>query len=176
MMYKHSEDTLKKAKNELQNSVVFGFSALFSVFVAIAAVIYTVYTAITSSDAGEIALFISIDAALAALIYFLLREFRKHFALERELDEAAEEESGFFKINCLRTSAVYAIGMARFSGENGKVQGFYLTAEGGEEYFFALAPSLELSSYAESAPDLLGTLYIRKYKGTNLLCEIRKSI
>ena len=97
MMYKHSEDTLKKAKNELHNSVVFGFSALFSVFVAIAAIIYTVYTAITSSDAGEIALFIAIDAALAALIYFLLRKFRKHFALERELDEAAEEESGFSK-------------------------------------------------------------------------------
>lgn len=176
MMYKHNEDTLKKAKNEMFNSVIFGFGALFCVPLAVASLIHTVFIAITSKDIGDILTFLVIDAVLAAIGTFLMWKFKKYHMLESELAEASEEESEFFKINCLRTSAVYAMGRARFSGENGKVQGFYLTAEGGKEYFFAIAPSCELSEYAESSQDLLGELYVRKYKGTNLLCEIRKEI
>ena len=98
--------------------------------------------------------------------------------LLKEVAQADEEENEFFKINCEAVSyiRVYA---HRYSPNNGKVQGFYLLAEGGEEYVYILEDLIVVPFSEEIAfenKDLSGTLYVRKYKGTNLLCEIKKEI
>ena len=173
MMFKHNYDTLKTAK--LANDVTFGFSALFCVLLAAASVIYTIYELTQAPSIPDIITFIAVDTALILLTVFLTAKFREHRALESEIAVAGEAESEFFKINCVKTSAILTVGTPLGTG-TGKVQGFYITAEGGKKYVFICHPALDFKKYSESAPDLFGILYVRKYKGTNLLCEIKKSI
>jgi hypothetical protein len=111
-----------------------------------------------------------------ALYIFCTQKIRKHLAIEKEIAKASEEESEFFVINCIKTSAIYRVGTPLGIESSNNVEGFYITAENGEKYVFICLPHLDFKKYSESTPDLLGTLYVRKYKGTNLLCEIRKSI
>jgi len=173
MMYKHSEDTLKKAKTA--NSVTFGFVALFCGMLAAGVGFYTIYELTQAPGIPDIITFIAVDAALILLTVFFTAKFREHRALENEIAIATEEESEFFKINCIKTSAILTVGTPLGTG-NGNVQGFYIIADSGEKYTFLLESTMPIKSFAESVPDLLSTLYVRKYTGTNLICEIRKSI
>lgn len=173
MMNKHHEDTLKKAKPS--NSVTFGFIALSFIILAAASVIFTILELTKAPDIRDIVMFIAGDAILILLSIFFTSKLQEHRALESEVEIASEAESEFFKINCVKTSAILTVGTPLGTG-NGNVQGFYLIADSGEKYVFICLPHLDFKKYSESAPDLLGTLYVRRYKGTNLLCEIRKSL
>ena len=173
MMYKHENDTLEKA--QLAGSVTFGFAALFCVMFAAALVIYTIYEFTQAPSIPDILTFIAVDAFLIFHGVFFTVKFREHRALEAEIASAGEVESEFSAINCVKTSAMLTVGTPLGTG-TGKVQGFYITAEGGKKYVFICQPTLDFKKYSESAPDLFGILYVRKYKGTNLLCEIRKSL
>ena len=171
MMYKHKSGTIEKIK--LSGSITFGFMALFCVMLAIASVIYTSAELIKAPAIPDIIAFIAVDAALISLGAFLASKFKEYRALESALAEAKEEESEFYEINCEKTSAILTIGTP-LGTENGRVQGFYITSDTGEKYVFFFEFPLPFKAFAESTPDLFGTLYVRKYEGTNLLCEIKK--
>ena len=172
-MYKHKSDTLKKVK--LAGSVTFGYIALFCIMLAAAAVIYTVYELTQAPKIPHVITYIVADAVLIALCIFLACKFKKSRALEIEIAEAGEQENEFFKINCVKTSAIYKVG-GPLGIDNGSVLGFYITAEGGENYCFLFETPIAMQSFSESAPELFGTLFVRRYNGTNLLCEIKKDI
>lgn len=176
MMYKHNEDTLKKAKQECRGSIMFGFGSLFCLALIIATIISTVYGFINSHDIYKFIVYIVILIPVIALYIFCTQKIRKHIAIEKEIAEASEEETEFFVINCIKTSAIYRVGTPLGIESSNNVEGFYITTENGENYVFICLPHLDFKKYSESTPDLLGTLYVRKYKGTNLLCEIRKSL
>ena len=117
-------------------------------------------------------------AVSITFLVIFINKIKKRHSLLKELKNADEEESEFFKINCEAVSyiRVYA---RRYSPNNGKVQGFYLLAQGGEEYVYLLEDLIIVPFSEEIAfenKELTGTLYVRRYKGTNLLCEIRKDI
>ena len=71
------------------------------------------------------------------------------------------------------------IPVRRFSLKSGKVEGYRISTDKGKEYVFFLE-NLSAVPIAEEIAfenkELTGTLYVRKYKGTNLLCEIRKEL
>ena len=176
MMYKHNEDTLKKAKLECRGSIIFGHWSFLCLALIIATIISTVYGFISSHNIYKFIVYIVMLIPVIALYIFCIKKIRKHIAIEKEIAEASEEESEFSIINCIKTSAIYRVGTPLGTESSGNVEAFYITAENGENYVFICLPHLEFKKYEESAPDLLGTLYIRKYKGTNLLCEIKKEI
>ena len=175
IIYKHSEDTIEKAKQECRGSITFGYCSLFCLALIIATIVSTVYSFISSHDIYKFTVYIVILIPVIALYIFCTQKIRKHIAIEKEIAEASEEESEFFVINCIKTSAIYRVGTPLGTG-NGNVEGFYIMSENGEKYVFICLPHLDFKKYSESTTDLLGTLYVRKYKGTNLLCEIRKSL
>jgi hypothetical protein len=171
MMYKHKSGTIEKIK--LSGSATFGFMALFCVMLAATSVIYTVAELIKAPAIPDIIVFIAVDAALILLSASFASKFKEYRALESALAEAKEEESEFSEINCVKTSAILTAGTP-LGTENGRVQGFYITSDTGKKYTFLFEAPLPFKAFAESAPDLFGTLYVRKYDGTNLLCEIKK--
>ncbi len=178
MMYKHTPNTLEKARYYLGYDLrLILFSALFA-FIAAYAIIGGITGFLKTNDIFALLGAALLSAVAITFLVIFIRKIKKRRALLKELKNADEEESEFFKINCEAISyiRVYA---HRYSLNNGKVQGFYLLAKGGEEYVYLLEDLIVIPISEEVAfenKELTGTLYVRRYKGTNLLCEIRKSI
>ncbi|MBQ9746663.1 MAG: hypothetical protein IJW21_07540 [Clostridia bacterium] len=176
--YKHTPDTLKKAKYYLgYDLIVIIFTALFA-FVAVCAIIVGITDFAKTNNIFTMLGGIIIAAAAIVFLFIFANKIKKRYELRKELKKAREEESEFFKINCKALSYM-RVYVHRYSPNNGKVQGFYLLAEGGEEYVYLLEDLMVVPLSEEIAfenKELTGELYVRKYKGTNLLCEIRKEI
>ena len=176
--YKHTQDTLEKARYYLGYDVrIITFSALFA-FIAVYAIILGSIGFIKDGDIFALLGAVLVVAVDLMFLIIFTKKIRKRHTLLKEVKNADEEESEFFKINCEAVSyiRVYA---RRYSPNNGKVQGFYLLAQGGEEYVYLLEDLIIVPFSEEIAfenKELTGTLYVRRYKGTNLLCEIRKDI
>jgi hypothetical protein len=176
--YKHTPDTLEKARYYLGHDLrLIIFSTLFA-FIAVYAIILGSISFIKNGDIFALLGAVLVVAVALTFLIIFTKKIRKRHMLLKEVAKADEEENEFFKINCEAISYIRVYSHL-YSLNNGKVQGFYLLAQGGEEYVYILEDLIVVPFSEEIAfenKELTGTLYIRKYKGTNLLCEIKKEI
>ena len=176
--YKHTPDTLKKAKYYLGHDIrLIRFSALFA-FIAAYAIIVGILGCVKTNDIFALLGAVLLSSVALTFLIIFAKKIKKRHLLLKELKKADVEENEFLKINC-RAISYIRVYMHRYSHNNGKVQGFYLLAEDGKEYVYILE-DLTVVPFSEEIAfenkELTGTLYVRKYKGTNLLCEIKKSL
>lgn len=176
--YKHTPDTLEKARYYLGHDIwLILFSALFA-FIAAYAIIVGILGFVKTNDIFALLGAVLLSSVALTFLIIFTKKIRKRHMLLKEVAKADVEENEFFKINCEAISYI-RVYMHRYSHNNGKVQGFYLLAQDGKEYVYILEDLIVVPFSEEIAfenKELTGTLYIRKYKGTNLLCEIKKSI
>lgn len=176
MMYKHENDTLKKAEdNRLYvPQVTLALCALFMTICSIAALLATLYVAFETPDINII-IYITVDIMCVSCAIHLTKIFIVTRSIIGKIKNCSkEEELDFLEINCTKIYAPYTISLR---GSHVRMSpGFYILTETGEKYLFVSAPRINFDKFEAKSEKLLGTLYVRKYKGTNLLCEIRKSI
>ncbi len=172
--YKHTPGALEKIKKrfESRHSVTV-YCALIAVYF-IALVIYS----FIKGDVWGIITCLALGAVAIAFLSIAIYKLRERLAIGNELKTANDEEGEFFKINCTYVSLM-RIPVRRFSLKSGKVEGYRIFTNDGKQYIYFLENLAAVPIAEEIAfenKELTGTLYVRKYKGTNLLCEIKKSI
>ena len=173
--YKHTPDTLEKIKKrfEIRRSVTVYCALIAAYFIALG-----IYSFIKSGEVWELIVGLALGAVAIAFLAIAIYKLKERIAIRKELKSANDEENEFFKINCTHVSLM-RIPVRRFSLKSGKVEGYRISTDKGKEYVFFLE-NLSAVPIAEEIAfenkELTGTLYVRKYKGTNLLCEIRKEL
>ena len=176
MMYKHHEDTLKKAEDNYLYvpPVTLAVCALFMTICSIAALLATIYVAFETPGINMI-IYITVDIMCISCAIYLTRIFIVSRNIIGKIKSCSkEEESDFLEINCIKIYAPYTI--SQRGSHIRRSPGFYIVTETGEKYLFISAPRINFDEFEDKSEKLLGTLYVRRYKGTNLLCEIKKEI
>ena len=176
--YKHTPDTLEKARYYLGHDVRLITFSILCAFIAVYAIILGSISFIKNGDIFALIGAVLLSSVALTFLIIFAKKIRKRHMLLKEVAKADVEENEFLKINC-RAISYIRVYMHRYSHNNGKVQGFYLLAEDGKEYVYILEDLIVVPFSEEIAfenKELTGTLYIRRYKGTNQLCEIKKEI
>lgn len=175
--YKHDISTVKKtARGFKKMSNTFILTAIICSFCYIAPFTYLPQTV------QEFLFDLIYVAVVTVPVALFIRKALKARKFAKEIANVDVEESEFSKINCtyvspMRLWILYYFDI--FENRGTKVQAFRLTADTGEEYVLVLNKPIPYRAACEIAyenKDLLGTLYVRKYKGTNLICEIKKTL
>ena len=173
--YKHTPDTLEKIKKRFES----GYSVtVYCALIAVYFIALGIYSFIKLGDVWEIIACLALSAVAIAFLSIAIYKLRERLAIGKELKTANDEEGEFFKINCTYVSLM-RIPVRRLSLKSGKVEGYRIFTNDGKQYIYFLENLVAVPIAEEIAfenKDLSGTLYVRKYKGTNLLCEIRKEI
>lgn len=177
--YKHDISTAKKAaKNfKLTSESVGGIAGFCGIGYIV--IFQTMLESLPKTISDFFWVFFYIGIITLPVVFFA-RKALKIYAFAKEIEGADTEESEFSKINCTDVSLMRLwVYFDIYHYRSSKVQAFRLKTDTGEEYVLILnspIPNRDACEIAYDNKDLIGTLYVRKYKGTNLLCEIRKSI
>ena len=179
--YKHDISTAKKAaKNFKRTSEAFGGIAGFC-GVGYIVIFQTMFKSFPQTLPDFFWMFLYIAIVTLPVVFFA-RKALKIYAFAKEIESADPEESEFSKIDCTDVSLmrlwVY-FDIYHYRSRSSKVQAFRLKTDKGEKYVLILnnpIPNRAACEIAYDNKDLNGTLYVRRYKGTNLLCEIKKTL
>ena len=175
--YKHDISTAKKTARSFK-----AMSNSFILTAILCALCYIAPFTYLPQTVQEFLLELIYVAIFTVPVALLIRKALKSRKFAKEIANVDAEESEFSKINCtyvspMRLWILYYFDILENRGT--KVQAFRLTADTGEEYVLVLNKPIPYRAACEIAyenKELTGTLYVRRYKGTNLLCEIKKEI
>ena len=121
--YKHTPDTLEKARYYLGHDVRLITFSILCAFIAVYAIILGSISFIKNGDIFALLGAVLVVAVVLTFLIIFTKKIRKRHMLLKEVKKADEEESEFFKINCEAVSyiRVYA---HRYSLNNDKEEQF----------------------------------------------------
>ncbi len=109
MMYKHNEDTLKKAKLQDSGSTSFGFLLLILSLAEFLFAGYTIYEFASSGISHDLLIYVAIHIALITCLSLSAKKFREKLSLGEEISRAETWENEFFLLNCIHIKAMHDI-------------------------------------------------------------------
>ena len=113
----------------------------------------------------DIALYIFCSALAATGISVFVKSFRKYSAIAKAIAECGEQEKDFFRIDCAYTKNI----LLDSSPYRTTVYGIRICDAHCNEYTYIFEQAPE---YPDEALQLTNTLYARRYKDSDLLCEV----